>query len=169
MNGKLKNLQPPDSFHLEAAEGWLELGNPEEAHLELEHIAPNMRAHPHVLEMQWKVYAEAKQWKLAAETARALANVLPDHPYGWIHWAFSLHELKRTQEAWDVLLPITDKFPDDCTIAYNLACYACQLGNSKASLQWLGRALKLGGKKAVRTMALADADLKPLWKEIRKL
>ena len=57
MSGELKSLQPPDSFHLDAAEGWLELGNTEEANLELEQIAPKMREHPHVLEMQWKVYA----------------------------------------------------------------------------------------------------------------
>ena len=169
MSGKLKSLQPPDSFHLEAAEGWLELGNPEEAKLELEHIAPEQREHPHVLEMRWKVYAAAKQWELAVEAARALASALSDHPDGWIHWAFSLHELKRTQEAWGVLIPMADKFPDECTIAYNLACYACQLGNLKESLEWLGRALKLDDKKAVRSMALADADLKPLWKVIRKV
>ncbi|HXI70575.1 MAG TPA: tetratricopeptide repeat protein [Verrucomicrobiae bacterium] len=169
MSGQWKSLPPPDSFHLEAAEGWLELGNPGEANLELDLIASKLREHPHVLEMRWKVYSQAKKWELAAEAARALADVMPDHPHGWIHWAFSLHELKRTREAWDILVPMAERFHAECTIAYNLACYACQLGNLKASLTWFGRALKLGGKKAVRSMALADADLKPLWKEIRKL
>ena len=114
----------------------------------------------------------AKKWEPAAEVARCPGqSAAVDHPYGWIHWAFSLHELKRTQESWDVLIPVADKFPEECTIAYNLACYACQAGweTLKVSDAMVGRAVNLGGKKAVRAMALADADLKPLWKEIRKL
>ena len=169
MSGKFKSLPPPDSFHLEAAEGWLELGNADVAHEALKRIAVKLQEHPLVLEMQWKVNAQAKKWEPAAEAARALANVLPEHPFGWIHLAFSLHEMKRTQEAWNVLIPIADKFPDECTIAYNLACYACQLGKLKESLQWLNKAMEIGGKKAVRSMALRDADLKPLGNEIRKL
>jgi len=35
----------------------------------------------------------------------------------------ALHELKRTQEAFDLLLPAADKFPAPWTIPYNLACY----------------------------------------------
>ena len=35
--------------------------------------------------------------------------------------------------------------------------------------QWLRQALKIGGKKAIKGMALADEDLQPLWEEIRQL
>jgi hypothetical protein len=34
---------------------------------------------------------------------------------------------------------------------------------------WLRQAMKIGGKDAIRKMALADDDLKPLWAEIEKL
>ena len=34
----MKPLQPPDTFHLLAAQGWMELGNHEEANEELELI-----------------------------------------------------------------------------------------------------------------------------------
>jgi hypothetical protein len=37
-------LEPPDSIHLQAAQGWLDLGNPIEANEELEKIAPQNRA-----------------------------------------------------------------------------------------------------------------------------
>jgi hypothetical protein len=35
-----KRIKPPDSVHLKAAEGWLELGNHLEANEELENISP---------------------------------------------------------------------------------------------------------------------------------
>jgi hypothetical protein len=84
-----------------------------------------------------------------------------------IHWAYSLHELKRTKEARAVLLPMADKFPDQYIIPYNLACYCCQLGELKESLQWLGKAIDLAGKKEIRLMALEDPDLEPLRKQIK--
>jgi hypothetical protein len=34
---------------------------------------------------------------------------------------------------------------------------------------WLQRACAIGGKKHIKQMALADADLEPLWDEIQKL
>jgi hypothetical protein len=36
----MKHLQPPNSHHLQAAIGWLELGNHKEANEELEKVAP---------------------------------------------------------------------------------------------------------------------------------
>lgn len=55
-------LNPPDSIHLEAAQGWLELGNHEEAFEELERIDAPLRAHPDVLEVRWDIYAEVENW-----------------------------------------------------------------------------------------------------------
>ena len=49
---KLEPLAPPDSFRLSAAEGWLELGDIQEANEELERITPPMSTHPLVLEMR---------------------------------------------------------------------------------------------------------------------
>jgi hypothetical protein len=39
----------------------------------------------------------------------------------------------------------------------------------EAALEWLRRALDLGGKSRIKAMALQDGDLKPLWPEIEKL
>jgi hypothetical protein len=35
--------------------------------------------------------------------------------------------------------------------------------------EWFRRALKVGRTKEIKTMALADPDLEPLWEEIRQL
>src|SRR6185503_7929694 len=105
MGQQIEPLAPPDSFHLNAAVGWLELGNPLEANDELEKIALALRVHPDVLKVQYEVYAKARKWEIAADTAQAITQAVPDISYGWIHLAYALHELKRTQEAWNVLLP----------------------------------------------------------------
>lgn len=166
MSRKIKKVTPPDSFHLAAAEGWLELGNPLEAQSELERITPGLHAHPLVLELRWKIHAQAAQWEQAVIAAHELAHYLPKEAPGWIHWAYSLHELKRTREAREVLLPVAEQFPDDYIIPYNLACYACQLGNEKEALQWLAKAVALAGKKTIRAMAIDDPDLAPLREKI---
>ena len=162
----IKPLELHDQRHLEAAQGWFELGNCIEATEELEQITPEMRGHPSVLEVRFHIYAAAKKWEYAAEIAKAISEFAPDKPFGFIHQAYSLHELKRTREAWNVLLPVVDKFPKEYIIRYNLACYACQLGNLKEARDWLKKASDLAGTNEVKLMALKDADLEPLWKEI---
>ena len=79
-----------------------------------------------------------------------------------------MHELNQTQDAWDALFIVQDRFPDVPTIPYNLACYACQLGRLDDSRQLLKRAVKLGGRDYHR-MALEDEDLQPLWTEIKRM
>jgi predicted Zn-dependent protease len=165
----MNELEPKDRRHLDAAEGWLGLGNWSEASVELDSITPQMGTHPEVLRVRYAVYAAAKKWELAAEMGRALIEQVPASPFGFIHLAYALHELKRTREAWNVLLPVADKFPDEYTIRYNLACYAAQLGDLKAARAWLEKAIELAGTAQVKRMALEDRDLEPLRKEIRNM
>jgi len=63
------------------------------------------------------------------------------------------------------LLPVVDKFPDQYIIRYNLACYACQLGNLKEARDWLKKAIDMADTKEVKLMALNDPDLEPLRQE----
>ena len=162
-------LTPPDSHHLSAASGWRELGNPVEARSELRRIAASNRDHPDVLEEEWSICAAERQWLPALEVARKLVEVAPGRPSGWIQQSFSLHEMKLTEEAWNQLLPVAEKFATDGTIPYNLACYACQWGNLEQTRQWLARAVQIRGGKAVKKMALSDPDLLAMWEEIKRL
>jgi tetratricopeptide (TPR) repeat protein len=145
------------------------LGNWIEADEELERITPHMRAHPDVLCVRWLVYAKAKRWEAAADIAQVLCKMVPDEPFGWIHLAYALHELKRTQEAWNVLLSIADKFPNQYLIRYNLACYAAQCGRLNEAKQWLKQAIEMGDSTEVKQLALDDPDLEPLRNEIGEL
>jgi tetratricopeptide (TPR) repeat protein len=161
-------LQPPDTFHLEAAQGWLKLGSHIEANEELEKITAQLRAHPDVLKVRWQIYAMAKKWDAALDIAAALIQLDPDDPLGWVHRSYSLRELKRTADARDNLLRVADKFPLNATMRYNLACYECQLGRLEQAKEWLEKAFKLGDAGKMKLAALKDPHLEPLWKDIER-
>jgi predicted Zn-dependent protease len=123
----VNSLPAEDFHHLQAAEGWLLLGNRLEANEELEKITPQFRAHPAVLLLRWNVCAEDKKWQECVELAQALINLAPDQEQGWVNLGNSLYFCGRTQEAYDCVKPLLDRFPRNPTLRYNLACYACQL------------------------------------------
>jgi hypothetical protein len=165
----LDSLSPPDSHYVNAAWGWLELDNIKEAFLELDRLTPPVQLHPDVLTLRWELLARKKLWSEALDAAHTLVQIAPDRADSWIKQSYALHELKRTQEAWDALISVSEHFPGVSTVPYNLACYACQLEQTPAALTWLKRAMKIGGRESIRKMALGDADLKPLWDQIKKL
>jgi predicted Zn-dependent protease len=152
-----------DLHHLRAAEGWLELGSHLDAIEELEKITPSLRSDPDVLKLRWHIYAKAKQWDGALETAGALCKRVPNQPTGWIWRANSLYFLKRTQEAHDLIRAKLADFPDQWVMHYDLACYACQLGRKQEAFHWLNTAMALGDEKKVKRIAHEDPDLEPLW------
>lgn len=161
-----KTLPPPSCHFLDAAVGWLELGNPAEALIELNQIAPEFLDHPQVLEVKWQVFARTESWDKSLPIAQAFCQVAPGLPQGWLHQAVSLYRLNRTEDAWNLLLPMAKKFPRSWIIPYDLSCYACQLNRLEEGRTWLKKAFRLGDPKEVKLLALADPDLKTLWPEI---
>lgn len=164
-----KSLPPPDCHHFEASIGWLELGNPTEALLELARIAPDLAEQPQVLEVKWQAFARLDHWERSLPVAQTFCQVAPSIPQGWLHQAVSLYRLNRTQEAWDLLRPMADRFPRSWIVSYDLSCYACQLGRLDEGRLWLKKAFTLGNAHEVQALALADPDLKSLWREILEL
>jgi tetratricopeptide (TPR) repeat protein len=169
--GIVQKIEPPDSHHVLAAIGWLELRNLAEAKAELANVNPSLVRHPDVLEIRWIISAEEKQWEEALRAAQELIEIAPERSSGWLHQAYALRRIESggVRKAWESLLPAFDKFPQESTIPYNLSCYACQLRQMEAARVWLKRALVLGGKEKIKRMALQDEDLEPLWQEIREM
>ena len=168
---EMNDLPPEVLHHLRAAEGWLELGDHLSANEELDQLPSSLSDHPQVLMLRWQVYARACHWESAYEIANTLVKLAPDEPTGWIHRSYVLHEQRRTQEAWDQLLPAWERFPIEPTIAYNLACYACQLGRLKEAWTWLERAFAMDDSQTriLKREALEDPDLAPLRNKLAKL
>jgi tetratricopeptide (TPR) repeat protein len=161
----MKPFEAPDNHYLSAAQGWLELGNPLEAEKELDQITPQLRTHPDVLEVRWHISAYKKEWAACLNIARAILKLGPNRPDAWIHRSFALHELKRTQEAFDQLLAAAEKFPKVWTIPYNLACYCAQIGKLEECRAWLNKAMAID-EETVKRAAAEDPDLKPLWNSL---
>lgn len=165
----MQSLEQPDLFHFNCANGWLDLGNPNEAEAELAMLSNAQAENPDVLLLRWEIAAYRRNWSDALSVAQSVHQIAPERCDGWVKEAFALHELKRTEEALNCLLPASRHFPQVSIIPYNLACYSAQLSRIKEAITWLQRSFKLGGKEAMRKMALEDKDLEPLWPEIRKL
>ncbi len=165
----MPKLQPPDTHHLSAAEGWLELGNFKEAVSELNLVSTAEQGRVEVLGLRWSISAQLKLWEECVGIATRIIELAPKNIFGWIHRSYALHELKRTIEARDLLQPALKRFPRNETIPYNLACYECQLGDVDAARDWLRRAMKLMKPESLKAQALEDPDLKPLWKEIESM
>jgi Flp pilus assembly protein TadD len=103
----MQHLGPPDIHHVHAVHGWLELGNSREARVELARLSTEARAHPEVLEAQWRICAADHEWKQALSVAVDMVSAAPEDPTGWVDQSYALHELKRTAEARAVLLPVS--------------------------------------------------------------
>jgi predicted Zn-dependent protease len=166
-----RKLEPPATHHLSAAIGWLELGLPAEARAELAQVSAAFQDHPDVLEARWMVAAEEKQWEEGLQVARALLQQAPQRSSGWLHQAYALRRVPggTVAKAWEALLPASEKFPKELVIPYNLSCYACQMQQLDTARLWLKRAGAIGGNDRIKSMALQDADLEPLWPEIKAL
>jgi predicted Zn-dependent protease len=162
----IQPLEAPDALHLQAAEGWIGLGNYPDANDELEQIAAASRAHPEVLQLRWRIYAKARKWDACLDIATALTTMTPERRFGWIHSAHALGKLGRTLEVKDLLLAVVNDFEVNSTMPYHLAQYCARLGQIDQAKQWLGKALLaaagLEGVERLRKMALEDPDLEPL-------
>ena len=75
-------------------------------------------------------------------------------------------ELKRTQEAYDNLAKVSERFKGEHILHYNTACYLTQLGRLDEARTALKHALVLNPEQ--RLAAINDPDLKPLRDEIQR-
>jgi len=102
--------------------------------------------------------------------SRTLTELEPHRPGMWVSLAYAVR--RKTgggiSQARAILVQARRAFPREQTIAYNLACYECQLGDLNAARSWLEKACALGNANKVKLMALEDPDLKSLWPELRE-
>lgn len=167
----MRQLEAPDLHLLQAAQGWLGLGSLRDALTELDGISAENQRHPGVLELRWIIHIQQENWDAALAAARDLLAEEPGSANSWLHHAYALRRATEggLAEARAALEPALEKFPKEPVISYNLSCYACQMQDLEVARKWFQRALKVGKKKEIKTMALADPDLEPLWEEIRQL
>ena len=98
-----------------------------------------------------------------------LTQLEPEEPGAWISLAYATR--RKTgggiAQARAILIQAWQTFPEEKIIAYNLACYDCQLGDLNAARLWLEKACVLGNARKIKHMARQDPDLEPLWPDLR--
>ncbi|MEI7732922.1 MAG: tetratricopeptide repeat protein [Verrucomicrobiota bacterium] len=161
---EIKPIEPPDSHYLNAAHGWLGLGNIAEAVNELTGMNPALRAHPHVLETHWEIHKRKKRFDVCLEIGRELTVIAPKQAASWVLLAEAVYFQGRYQEAYDLLHPHLEQFPESWPVLYDMACYASLLERFEEARTWLDRAIKLGDPNYVKKRAQEDPDFAPLWK-----
>lgn len=151
-----------------AAQGWFELGLAAEAEAEIARLPGPTQRLPEVLKLRFHAARACKRHDAALEIATGLMEVAADELWGWLYRSQALHWLGRTTEAHDLLMPLQRRWPKAFEIPYDLACYCAQSGQIEDATEWFTKAAKLTKHPAaVRSMALSDPDLKPLWPEIQ--
>jgi predicted Zn-dependent protease len=151
-------LQFPDRHYLNAAIGWLLLGNTGEAKAQLDLISPLGRLQPDAMMIRWQLFVRLAQWDQAHHLARAFTRLCPMLPAGWVCLSYTLYRMNRMEEAWEVLLAKLQRFPKFSGIPYLLACYAWRSGNRREARKWLARSALLGGPTVLSTRQLNDCS-----------
>jgi predicted Zn-dependent protease len=154
----VNDLQPPDSHHLAAAQGWLDLLAFEDAARELAFVGPAFREHPDVLQVRWALAANGRRWDEALAIARTITRLVPTKPEGWIYEGTALAELGRHAEGHSVLLQGHERFPQDEILIYDLGCVCCALNRDAEAIEWVHKAIVVAGAE-ILNRAIEDPDL----------
>ena len=107
--------------------------------------------------------AVSKKWDEAAPRAERLCEQCPEEVHFNLHFAYAAR--RRTggslKEAYKLLAPMREIFPDEWLISCNLACYLCQMNRLDEADEMLAEARKMSGEK-VEQLAAEDEDLASL-------
>lgn len=156
-------VSPEDLRQCRAAEGWLELNLPQEAAHELKSLSEEAQCDPLAIVLWMHVHYALAQWEQCLESATKLIRDAAAKAHPYVSGSIALYRLHRTQDAWDFLRPVLDKFRDDWSVPYNLACYAAQLGRLEDALEMFNLASKRGDAAKIKAHGLKDPDLEPIW------
>lgn len=148
--------------HLAYAVGFMDLGLHVEAAAELAQLPPEIRATPPALGLLMELAMAESKWNEVLPLAEALVGFDAKNERPWIAWAYALRELDRTAEAQEILLAGRRMISRPSVLVdYNLACYACLLGELDDARALLTEVFTRD--KSWRDMAREDPDLAALF------
>lgn len=158
-----------EQFRIEAAKGWVLLGDLRDAHEELNHISKQWKQHPEVLELRWYLFAEEPDWESALPIAQKIHKKHPERLFGWLALAHSIFKSTLDAEAaFQLLSPAAEIF-EGPQVAYGLACYASLTGDFTAARDWLSRAIEKSDDDQLEDFYKAHPELEALNDYLQKL
>jgi tetratricopeptide (TPR) repeat protein len=160
-HNKQEIVAPGIERALNAADGYLYLGMPEEALQEIETLDAEDQSESPVMRAQVRVLLHMGRWKEADELSEFGSAIYPHEEEFVVQRAFALHQQKRGDDAVKVLLSAPDWIRRTGILHYNLACYEAQLGDLRTARKCIDTAIEInsGFKKNARH----DPDLQRLW------
>ena len=115
-----------------------------------------------VQELWVDVLMELKVWKRVVRMARTVTAKKPESERAWIAWAYALRELQQIEEAQEVLLRAEKLHGRKSGVLhYNLACYACLLGDQDEAERRLNEAIEKYVNEPDRWPALLAQRIDP--------
>ncbi len=142
------------------AQGYIELGMIHSALVVVDEFTLDEQKNPLVLSIKADVYIHLKRYAEAFDYTETLCKVYPELPESFIQHAYVLHELKRTQEAREILKKGPKGLKAKPVFYYNMACYECTLGNIDEARRLLREAIKRD--RTFEKLASEDSDLELL-------
>jgi tetratricopeptide (TPR) repeat protein len=150
-----------------AAQGYVELALYTEAREELAALSEVAMERVDVQEILLLCLMAESRWADALALTLRLCEMEPEEPGGFIHAAFCLHELGRTDEAVDVLSRGPAALRSKPVFYYNMGCYHACLGDMEKALKLLRQSFEMDG--GLRAVARKDPDLDVLRPALQKL
>jgi len=152
----------PMKHYFDAAVGWLELGNPGEAQVELDQLTFDVLARPEVQVIRWKVLAALRNWDRALCVSRELIASDPERATPWICFAFSLVHTHGTAEASRCLTESSAEHPESCrSVPRFLARQTERLAASPDPNRWLHKWEAMEAQLAAAKLRREDATALP--------
>jgi tetratricopeptide (TPR) repeat protein len=143
-----------------AASGFAELGLYQEAVEELVDLPDSTKDDIPVLAAWLQIYQSWGKWAEGAAVAERLIEKDPDEADWYLALGFAVRRAQSLAAAEVILSAALQKFPQNATIHFNLACYYAQLGDVTRAQSYLQKAIEIDD--SFRVAARSDPDLKPL-------
>ena len=156
-------MEPSHQFVL--AQGYFELGMHADAWEHLAQLPNDEQSHPRTLRLRSQLLISMSEFDNALAICRQLRDVAPEDVAGYIHGAYCLHEIGKTEDARELLINGPEALREEPIFFYNLGCYEARLGEIDSARAWLQRSFEMDGE--LRYQARRDPDLVDVWDELQ--
>jgi hypothetical protein len=147
---RAQRLDTADFLTLRATEGWLELGDGEEAIRELGRVSRRGRWCREVLQLRWRILGWTGKWEACLALAREWTRRHPEDAQGWIALAETLYQLKQVRKAYRVASAKAAEFPESSALLYDAGCYACLVAKFEEAEWFFQLAAMMSGAPSIQ-------------------
>ncbi len=161
LNQQSKDQRPEVARALDAADGYLYLRMYDEALEEIQGIDPTAQNDAAVLLARIRLLLHKKQWQPAEELSVLGADLHPEEGEFTVQRAFALHQMRKGDEAEQVLQDAPAWIRRTGILHYNLACYEARLGDLHTARECIDAAIQIN--EGIKKSARLDPDLQGLW------